>query len=864
MPSSVALPAPVRERAAAARSRLRSLVDRGRRFLFGHDVFISYARADAIEYAQGLADQLTRHRVDTYVDELGSPPGPTMPPLLLLRLRLSNMLVLLASPAAAKSRAVAEEVETYVRHGSRLFVVDVEGALDGEEWYRGRIKGGPSRRITRAELAGGVPSERVVEQILKNVDFARREDRLRRTMRRIGAGIAALLVVGGAGALFLQRTVASLEKKSAAISMAHRARAQMVEGTSDDAVRSLLISVESLRLVWTVDGAGTWVAAMSALAPRLGQVPAHAGEVRAVAASPDGRRLASAGDDGLVRFWNVAERRNSVDLASDGKPIAVHTPVTALAWSRDGRTLAAAYGQRLDIWAVDGPRIHPRRSLELADEARSLAFGPAGLLAVAESDRVRLVDTDRSGSEFLPKTGQRHAATVAFSPDGRWLAVGGSRLHIWNVQSRTLAAAGQVGEFGGPSASGRYQLAFDPGGGAVIANGVRLLLRDSAGTVRLVRDAQRDLSGGPGPALVASSDGRRLLMGAYQGAAIHGLGERYRIHLPVRIDRTRGAAAAFHPRDHWVAVGANDGMLTIWPGTPHSGTHVLPIPGAVRSIAFSPAGPWLALSGRDGVVHVLRAGTWATELRVPLNAVPRFSRDGRWLLAVSDSVVFPFATESWRAGCPLPHPNFVADAWTSPDGRYLATRSAPGQRAPDGMLMMVGPMRVTTWELATGEPRGWRTESPGESMLALGAPLGDHPPQPQASDPAELAWRARSWLGEPDAARGEWLVNAEQSTVALSEAATGREVVHIEPGQGRLVHAEVSHDGTWLATLGEHGTVRLVRLGGVTEMIAEACRRVPRNLTRQEWSRVFPGRPYRHTCPALGEPSEPIPVQAEG
>ncbi|HEX8246326.1 MAG TPA: TIR domain-containing protein, partial [Longimicrobium sp.] len=143
----------------------RRTLDGVRRFLFGHDVFISYARADALEYAQALADALTQRRMAAYVDQLGTPPGPKMPPLLLLRLRLSSMLVLVASPAAAASEAVAQEVAEFTRRNHRMFVVDVAGALDGAAWYRERIKGGPARRVTAAELAAGTPSSAVVEQI---------------------------------------------------------------------------------------------------------------------------------------------------------------------------------------------------------------------------------------------------------------------------------------------------------------------------------------------------------------------------------------------------------------------------------------------------------------------------------------------------------------------------------------------------------------------------------------------------------------------------------------------------------------------------------------------------------------------------
>ena len=61
----------------------------------------------------------------------------------------------------------------------------------------------------------------------------------------------------------------------------------------------------------------------------------HAGAVYSVAFSPDGTTLATGGDDGTVRLWDVATHRQT------GKPLAGHTGVVfSVAFSPDGTTLA--------------------------------------------------------------------------------------------------------------------------------------------------------------------------------------------------------------------------------------------------------------------------------------------------------------------------------------------------------------------------------------------------------------------------------------------------------------------------------------------------------------------------------------------
>jgi hypothetical protein len=114
----------------------------------------------------------------------------------------------------------------------------------------------------------------------------------------------------------------------------------------------------------------------------------------------------------------------------------------------------------------------------------------------------------------------------------------------------------------------------------------------------------------------------------------------------------------------------------------------------------------------------------------------------------------------------------------------------------------------------------------------------------------------------PRSADGRWAAaGAGSAVVRLLDASTGREVAQFVAAADTIDELALSPDGNWLATAGGDGTVRLWRLGPAEAMIADACARLPRNLTFDEWKRAFGNQPYRRTCPQLPDPA-PAPATA--
>jgi WD40 repeat protein len=64
-----------------------------------------------------------------------------------------------------------------------------------------------------------------------------------------------------------------------------------------------------------------------------------------------------------------------------------------------------------------------------------------------------------------------------------------------------------------------------------------------------------------------------------------------------------------------------------------------------------------------------------------------------------------------------------------------------------------------------------------------------------------------------------------------------------------------SPDGRWVASGSGDRSTR-AWLWRPEDWIAEACARLPRNLTLEEWQMYLPDEPYRPTCPNLPVPGE--------
>jgi WD40 repeat protein len=156
-------------------------------------------------------------------------------------------------------------------------------------------------------------------------------------------------------------------------------------------------------------------------------------EKKALAYSPDGRRLASTGEDrDVIDVWDAQTYQRTARLAG-------HTgPVYFVAFSPDGRRLASAGNDRtVRVWDVATGECRAVLTGH-TDEVFAAAFHPGGTrLATAGRDRAIWLWDLATGQEVARLQGHtNYVFSLAFSPDGTSLVSGSGdgTVRLWDTE----------------------------------------------------------------------------------------------------------------------------------------------------------------------------------------------------------------------------------------------------------------------------------------------------------------------------------------------------------------------------------------------------------------------------------------------
>ncbi len=282
----------------------------------------------------------------------------------------------------------------------------------------------------------------------------------------------------------------------------------------------------------------------------LNQFQGHQDEIYSVSFSPDGKTLATAGDDGTARLWNTSGQQLSLLKGHQGG-------VRSVSFSPDGKTLATAGDDgTARLWNTSGQQLSLLKGHQ--GGIRSVSFSPDGkTFATAGRDgTARLWNTSgQQLSEF--KEHQGWVRSVSFSPEGKTIATAGDdgTVRLWNTSGQ------QLSEFKGHQGWVR-SVSFSPEGKTLATAG-------DDGTVRLWNTSGQQLAEFKG----------------HQGWV---------------------RSVSFSPDGKMLATAGLDGTARLWNTSGQQLAEFKAHQGGIRSVSFSPDGKTVATAGDDGTAKLWR------------------------------------------------------------------------------------------------------------------------------------------------------------------------------------------------------------------------------------------------------------------
>lgn len=491
----------------------------------------------------------------------------------------------------------------------------------------------------------------------------------------------------------------------------------------------------------------------------------HTAAVRQAAFSPDGRLLASCGEDSQVIVWNFARRLRIATLRD-------HTSwVSAVAFSPDGKWLAtSSFDKTVIVYEME----HMQKAVVLRDHesiVNAVAFSPNGQWLVSSGDRtfVWTVGTWKKVHE-LPLSMSMSYGALLFSPDSR-------QVMSSNGTVCDLMTGEVLSEYrSGPGTGGNYA--------AVSPDASRLVTVDGAGDVAFAELPRRgDFS-------------RRKVL----------------YHQDVHEDH--GRAVAYSPDGRWVASGSEN--IVLWDAVKMQKVVRLEHSAIVWSLTFSPDGRWLVSTHGDGAILLWNVAERqrAADLNQhsgPVRAVA-FSPDGRRIASASEdhSVIVWDADRRQKITALVGHKTRVIGVVFSPDGRSIASSDQ------DGTLIV--------WDVEEGRPRV-SIDMHNQTFIAiyclaisrdgrwLSFTLGVYDSldgRQRADFTDDILKGLGAIYGLDFSPDGRWLAFAtDHGTIALRDVRTWQIVEAVKLSGIQLICLRFSPDGRWLVTGEDQRLVRL-------------------------------------------------------
>lgn len=533
--------------------------------------------------------------------------------------------------------------------------------------------------------------------------------------------------------------------------------------------------------------------------PAMAPLP-HPTAVTLARCSPDGSLIATAAEDGRVRFWNALTGQEI------GSPFVHDGGVRHLSFSPDGRWVLTASG--------DG--------------------------------KACVVDVQSGGPAWPPFDHGSPVLAAAFSPDGEWIATGTANGLVRRFAARTGRQEGETIEFNSPVNA--VQFSPENTAIAIATEGARTEIRG-------LSDGQRIHSfalDGPGRQVRFSPDGTSLAVALRNSVTTRPNNADWEVLVWDRVTGRHVAGPLIH--DHVTSLEFSPdstrlvttdvaGAAMMWRVSDGRELFRVAHASGVESARFTADGTHFLTASEDHTARLWDALTGQAASEPVMHAGPLTDAgiigDGSRIFTVpgeSREVRIWFAPQAPEAATILPHDRLLRSAVFDTHGQSVLTTTTTFHRTANrsGTFDFDDPQSVILWDAATAKPRvtsvfpvpaeavtarfstagpialiaGWETSGldgdPTEAQLwnmSTGTPVGHRVKSSKSIACADVS---------PDGSKAA--MSSADGSIVIVEAATGLPLLPPIPGHGELNSLRFSPDGSRLVTASTDGSSRLIQV----------------------------------------------------
>lgn len=193
------------------------------------------------------------------------------------------------------------------------------------------------------------------------------------------------------------------------------------------------------------------------------------GSVMSVSFNPNGGNIATGGEDGTVRFWNQTggEIGSPLKAYHQGK-------ITSISFSPNGEFIATSASNKspVKLWNIQSRQLISQLFPQGQGNFESVSFSPDGqqIITAEQGGIVQLWKWNQQDEEIkiLLEDQQGGIRSVNFSPDGAIIATVGKNgtVRFWDLEGKPKSRSLEVGEVGGV-----LNLSFQPRDGKLMVVG---------------------------------------------------------------------------------------------------------------------------------------------------------------------------------------------------------------------------------------------------------------------------------------------------------------------------------------------------------------------------------------------------------